>query len=447
VTRPTVLLDDDPTGPQFLRGARVLLAWSPEEIAAALRVAPSVHLVTDTRALDPGRARAATVEAARQAVAAVPGCRVVLRGDSTLRAHLVEEYDAVREVVFDGRAPVLLLVPAMPSAGRVTRGGVHHLVRDGVAVPVAETEFAGDGGFAYTSSRLLDFAEERSSGLLDAARGAEVPLARLRAEGAVAVEAALVAAGASGSPCVVAPDVETDDDLRLVLDGLELAEARGVRVVLRCSPSTAALLAVTGHPVPGAPAVVPWPVVRGGGLLVVVGSYVPGSTRQLAHLVAATGVEVVEADVDALVGTDRRVEPEAEIRRLSTRAGAGLAGPSRLAVVATPRERPAHALDLGSGGRLALGVARAAAAVHPRPDVVLTKGGVTSAVTLRDGFGVRAATVVGPLAPGISRWDAGPDLPAFVVFPGNVGADDALTHVVRHLLAGDPPVGGAPVRT
>ncbi len=137
-----VVLDDDPTGVQTLAGIHVLLAWTGGDVLAALGDRPSVHLVTNARALAPERARAVTASAARTAVADAPDARVVLRGDSTLRGHLLEEVEAVASVITPDRVPPLLLVPALPSAGRVTVAGVHLIERDGRFMPLHETEYA-----------------------------------------------------------------------------------------------------------------------------------------------------------------------------------------------------------------------------------------------------------------------------------------------------------------
>src|SRR5206468_11139000 len=102
------------------------------------------------------------------------------RGDSTLQAHLLEEYLAVRDVAFPGRTPPLLLVPALPYAGRITVGGVHLLERDGRRIPLHETEFAADPSFAYDDARLLQWAEDRSGGLFARAAGREIHLDELR---------------------------------------------------------------------------------------------------------------------------------------------------------------------------------------------------------------------------------------------------------------------------
>src|SRR4029453_16161303 len=159
-----VVLDDDPTGVQTLAGIRVLLAWDQAgRIARALEGRRSVHLVTNARALEPEEARATVAAAARAALEQVAGTQLALRGDSTLRAHLLEEYLGLCDALDRGRPP-LLLVPALPSAGRVTREGVHLIERDGRVEPLHETEYAGDGVFAYSSAGFLEWGE-RASGV------------------------------------------------------------------------------------------------------------------------------------------------------------------------------------------------------------------------------------------------------------------------------------------
>ena len=76
-----VVLDDDPTGVQTLAGIRVLLAWDdPGRIAGALAGRNSVHLVTNTRALEPDEARTTVAAAARAALEQVAGTQLALRG-------------------------------------------------------------------------------------------------------------------------------------------------------------------------------------------------------------------------------------------------------------------------------------------------------------------------------------------------------------------------------
>jgi len=73
---------------------------------------------------------------------------------------------------------------------------------------------------------------------------------------------------------------------------------------------------------------------------------------------------------------------------------------------------------------------------HP-PRFVIAKGGITSSDVASEGLQIRHAIVRGPMLPGIvSLWEpvGGPatGIP-YVVFPGNVGDDRSLLHVVRVL--------------
>ena len=357
-----VVLDDDPTGVQTLAGVRVLLAWNAARIGSALSGRSAVHLITNTRALRVERVQPLVEDAVHAALEGVPEARIVLRGDSTLRGHLLEEYLGVREVISPRCWPVLLLVPALPSAGRVTVDGVHLFERSGVRTPLHETEYARDGIFSYDSARLLEWAEQRSGGLFEATAGRELHLGRLRADGD-AVSSAISELASRRVPAVLAPDAETLSDLEAIARGYRIAVAAGVDVVVRCSPTFAGVLGRTT-----APASMPLPVF-GDGVLVVCGSYVSQTTRQLGRLLAGHPGSLVEADVRLLAG----VSPRREIERLAGGVSSALAG-GRLAVLATPRTRPGGTTSLEAGERIARNLAHVVAALAARPSVLVAKG-------------------------------------------------------------------------
>jgi uncharacterized protein YgbK (DUF1537 family) len=266
-----VVLDDDPTGTQAVTGVPVLLEWDDELLRRAAEAEPpAIHLLTNARAFPPERAYAIVRGAAEAAARAYENPRFLLRGDSTLRGHLLEEYLALREAAFPDRTPPLLLVPALPAAGRVTRGGVHFLGE----TPLHETEYARDPAFGYSSARLVEWARERSRGYFAAGR-------EVRPDG---VEMALLELAEAGEPAVCVPDAETIDDLASIADALRRAEAAGIDVVVRSAPTFVGVLAgnlARGHVAPPAASK----------LLVVCGSYVPTTTRQLEHLARERGID------------------------------------------------------------------------------------------------------------------------------------------------------------
>lgn len=418
----TVVLDDDPTGTQAMTNVPIVLDWTGDAIGAAVRHGdPSVHVLTNSRAHTAAEAGERTATAAAAARRAFGDARLLLRGDSTLRGYVWEEYRAVRDVISPDRPEVpLLLVPAFPAAGRITVDGVHLLERDGERIPLDRTEYATDAHLAYRDAHLARWADERSGGQLAAADAVEIPLARLRApDGADAVAAGIRIAFAGGRPAVVVPDAETVADLEVIARGLQAAET-DTPVVARCAPAFAAI--VTGTAATG---LVP-PPAADRGVLVVCGSFVPATTAQLAELDRARPGVTLFADVRALAGEGSA----AEIERLVV-AARRLIADHGLAVVATPRERDAGLVDAASQQRIAGALARIPRLVDA--GVVIAKGGITSAVTARDGLGARTARVLGPVVTGVSLWqlEAGP---AYLVVPGNVGGPALLADLVASLL-------------
>lgn len=420
---PVVVLDDDPTGAQAQAGVPVLLDWQPQLLAdASAEGPPAVHLLTNTRAVPPAEAEATTFVAARAARDSFPSSPVILRGDSTLRAHLVPEYEGLRRALHPAAAPPLMLVPALPSAGRVTEGGVHYLLRDGARVPVGETEYATDPDFSFRSSRLLGWAEERSGGVFVATAGREISAAELRQSGGAAVAAALAELAAAGEAAALVVDASDDEDLALAARGLRGAEAAGTPVIVRSAPAFVGVFAGSA-----AHGFVPAPA-GDGPVLVVCGSHVPATTRQLECLAAREPDSLVWARTERLAGADAEQEIAAVADRAAERLGSG-----RTTVVATTREVLGTSGRLELGARVASGLAAVLARLRSLAGVVVSKGGITSAVNLREGMASAVAHVVGPLRPGISLWRV--DTPErravpFVVFPGNVGGDADLADLV-----------------
>jgi uncharacterized protein YgbK (DUF1537 family) len=162
------------------------------------------------------------------------------------------------------------------------------------------------------------------------------------------------------------------------------------------------------------------PAPRTRRLLVVCGSYVPATTRQLNLLLARFPHSLVEVDVHALASG----EPAPEV----VHAAKTRLNDVGLAVVATQRERVS--VSLAQGEQIAHNLALVARDVDA--GVVIAKGGITSAVTARVGLGARTAICRGPLVDGVALWHAG-RVP-YVVFPGNVGTDDTLREVVEMIL-------------
>jgi uncharacterized protein YgbK (DUF1537 family) len=409
----TVVLDDDPTGTQAASGVTVLLEWDADDLAEVLEHEGSVYLQTNSRAIDEAAA-VALAERIRGELAAVrerlgSDPLVVLRGDSTLRGHVFVESD-----VFAGPEGRILFVPAFPAGGRTTIDGVHRVRIDGVDVPVGETEFAADPVFGYRSSRLVDWARE--VGDRDAVT---VPLDALRETGGRAVAIALALAE-PGS--VVAPDAETDDDIRLIHEGLKVARFSGTPVVVRSAATLAAVVAGAAST-----GLLDRPITASSdGVLVVCGSHTGAASAQLAALQAEWGLDPVEIPTD-----DAREDPEAAGAAAAARASRILAERG-VAIVSSERVRRAEHDGLADGDLVMRALMAATSRLARGVGVIVSKGGITSAEVARNGVGATRARVRGQIAPGISVWDVDADGPRIqVVVPGNVGDDGALVDVMK----------------
>lgn len=411
----TLILDDDPTGTQSASGVDVLLEWDADLIEEALGGADAVYLLTNTRAVSEAdavalleRTRTEAEEAGRRLGERV---HVVLRGDSTLRGHVFPE-----TAVFAGPASVIVFVPAFPEGGRTTIDGTHYVRIGDETLPAHETEYAQDPVFPFRSGHLPDYVREQSG-----RETAHFGLAGLR-DGAAEFRAALREA-VPGT--VLLPDAETGDDVRIIAQAITAAWADGADVVVRsASPLAAAIAGVESDGLLPSPLVAE-PVAA----LLVCGSHTIGATRQLAPVEAAFGPAEIVPTSDALqdaVATGRAVAEAARARLTAT----------GFAAISSERERDASHNTLDHGERVMIALTSATAALRRSVEVVVSKGGITSAEVARVGLGARRARVLGQVLPGVSVWSVvtpEDEEKLYVVVPGNVGDPSTLVDVLAAL--------------
>jgi uncharacterized protein YgbK (DUF1537 family) len=173
-----------------------------------------------------------------------------------------------------------------------------------------------------------------------------------------------------------------------------------------------------------------------GGGLTIVGSYVPRTTGQLNHLLANTTVTGIEVNVRNLLDSSQRA---IEIQSIQAQIS-DLLSDGRDVVAYTSRELVAgeSAEDsLTIGNIVSQALVEIASSLNARPKYLIAKGGNTSSQIATEALGVRRAWALGQVYPGVPVWRLGQESKyedmAYVVFPGNVGGDDALTQVVNTL--------------
>lgn len=428
---PAVVLDDDPTGTQTLRDVTVLTAWDAVTIERHLDD-PVVFLSTNSRALEEADAVAVSANAAAHARQAASitwrPVSFISRSDSTLRGHFPTEVLALADASGMPEARILL-APYFGEGGRVTVDDVHLLERDGTRTPVAETEFARDATFGYRSSNLRDWvAEKYASAGRPPPATTSLSLELVRTGGPQAVAEALRALPAGG---VAIANAESDRDIEVVALGSLLAEEHDLPLVARTAASF--VRARAGR--------APAPLLTSGELetdgpgVIVVGSHVDTTTRQLEHLLDQLPVAAYEMAVEPLIAGGPEVG--AAVGSAAAALDAAI-GDGRTGLVST--ERTWRDVGLEGGRAISLALVEVVRRLATRPGWVVAKGGITSYDVAAAGLGMREARVAGQVLPGVPVWIGGegsrwPGMP-LVVFPGNVGDDDALRRVVEALSGG-----------
>ncbi|KAF2298445.1 hypothetical protein GH714_023598 [Hevea brasiliensis] len=290
---------------------------------------------------------------------------VVLRGDSTLRGHFPEART---------EAPKL--------------------------VPAGDTEFAKDAAFGFKSSNLREWVEEKTKG-------------RITANSVTSVSIQLLRKGGPNAVCEL-------------LCGLQKAELKGKSFLCRTAASfVSARIGI----IPKAP-ILPKDLginkYKKGGLIVV-GSYVPKTTKQVEELKIQCGdiLRTIEVSVDKLAMKSLE-QREEEISRAAEMADLFL-GTCKDTLIMTSRELIT--------GKLSSALVEIVRRISIRPRYIIAKGGITSSDLATKALEAKCAKIVGQALAGVPLWLLGPEsrhpeVP-YIVFPGNVGDSKALAEVVK----------------
>jgi uncharacterized protein YgbK (DUF1537 family) len=350
---------------------------------------------------------------------------LVSRSDSTLRGHYPVETDIIAEEL--GPFDAHFMVPAFFEGGRKTINCTHYLVVDGKNVPVHETEFARDSVFGYSHSYMPDYVEEKTGGRIHASQVECFDLAAVRGD---SLQHLLELK--NNACCVV--DGETQDDLNHFCRQLMEAAQRGKRFLFRSAASLLTALAQL-PPQPVAAEQMREYVRRNRAGAVIVGSHVSKTTQQLNQLLQQEGTCGIEIDVAKII--EQRDQLLAEVITAAEQCHAKNMTP----VIYTSRTElqfdDQHA-RLAFGEQVSALLMDVVRNLPTSIGFLISKGGITSNDVLSDGLALRTSRVVGQILAGCSVVRCPDDHPRYpsmpvVIFPGNVGDDQALATVFQRL--------------
>lgn len=434
-TRPKIIvIDDDPTGSQTVHSCLLLLKWDVSTLKQGLLDdSPIFFILANTRSLTPAEAERTTREVChnlKQALAETNTQEflVVSRSDSTLRGHYPIETDIIASEI--GPFDAHFMVPAFFEAGRITIDSTHYIEADGMRTPVHETEFAKDSVFGYSYSYLPDYVAEKTAGKIVADDVERFTLEVIRKD---TVKRLM---GLRDNVCVVV-DAQQQADLDRFSQDLLNTAAQGKKFLFRSAASLLTSLAALPPQPIEASAMSGYTRNQKPGLILV-GSHVKKTTRQLEYLLKQP--DVVGLEVDVLRLNENPDQAAIMVLEILEQVRA-VHGQGQTAVVYTSRQELTFA-DVAT--RLAFGESVSGLLMDVArglPDDIgflISKGGITSNDTLSKGLALTSARLLGQVIPGVSVVTTGAEHPQYpnlpvVLFPGNVGGDDAVAAAYQRM--------------
>ncbi|KAK9211976.1 hypothetical protein WN943_001355 [Citrus x changshan-huyou] len=227
-----IVLDDDPTGTQTVHGIEVLTEWSVASLVEQFRKKPlCFFILTNSRALSSEKEADAAVSVLGEMDAWII-CPFFLQGGR----YTIEDIHYVGDLDQYNLLPFLFLISL---------------------VPAGDTEFAKDASFGFKSSNLREWVEEKTSGRIPASSVASISIQLLRKGG---------------------PDAVCER-----LCSLQKAELKGKSFLCRTAASFVSARIGIVAKAPILPKDLGNKIESTGGLIVV-GSYVPKTTKQVDYL-------------------------------------------------------------------------------------------------------------------------------------------------------------------
>lgn len=393
-----IILDDDPTGIQTVHGCKLITRWDAKTVEMALNdECDFFYILTNTRAMTAEEAALQT-RSAMQAVLDViakdankyadEAFVFISRSDSCLRGHFPLETNVMRQVLKDNGINVwdkTPFIPAFIEAGRVTIDGTHYMKEGDKLIPVSETEFAHDNVFHYSTSVLTDYIKEK---------------------------------GANPDNYIIV-NAQTYDELNAFCKQLKeyTKDFNGAVVVRSSSSFPKAFAGVTDRSLLTKEELRKACTSTQG--VIVVGSHVKKTTRQLNNLLAQEGVTGIELSVEKILSTPEDYLNNIINKLKNLNGMTPVLFTSREEVRIDDAEARQHL-----GQKISDFLVEIVRQLPFVPAYLIAKGGITSHDILTKGLNVSIATVMGQLVQNVPcvMTERFP----YIIFPGNVGNDDSL---------------------
>jgi len=443
IKRKIIVLDDDPTGIQTVHSIPVYTSWDFSTLKQIMEDKHKViYILTNSRALTSVETQRLHKQLAMDlkqiALKEEKKFLLISRSDSTLRGHYPLEtktiYDELKkDEEIDGE----IIIPFFLEGGRFTFNDIHYVKEHDILVPIGQTEFARDSVFGYKSSNLKEWIEEKTAGQYPAGQVISISLKMLREKDIKRILHKLLKIKNFNKVIVNAVEYI---DLKVFLIALSESINRGKNFLFRTAASFVQVIGgINPKPLLTKETLYPEEKPSTPGLIII-GSYVQKTTRQMRKLAELSNLIWIEWDVSQ--AKTRKCLKE-EFDRVISEVNKGF-NLEKDVCIYTSREYYRNGSqnvdsdkNLIFSSRISEGLVKVVKALKIRPSFLVAKGGITSSDIGVKGLNVKKALVIGQIQPGVPVWELGPEsrfpgLP-YIIFPGNVGTDDTLKKVVEIL--------------
>ena len=425
LNRTIVVLDDDPTGTQTVHNLPVITVWERDLLADLFRQdTPLFYVLTNSRSLNANIAKnlVSKISQNLREVSEQTGrdYNVILRSDSTLRGHHPEEMDVLLQT--SGKEPDLkILHPAFIEGGRVTFQGVHYADEKGHYIPCGETEYAKDSTFGYRSSDLSDWIIEKTGGQVTSGQIVSFSIDQVRNDSPEELAGRIKKINKGN---YITADALSYHDIDKFC--LALLKSERSFVARTAASFVASIGGIEQRLLLSAKELA---YQSGNGGLIIAGSHVDKTTRQLNKLMELADIRHLVLDVKNLLETENRegfLQQWVDLVQNHIKKNQDLLIYTSREVITT--DDASKSLNIGN--KISTFISDLISALSATPSFLIAKGGITSSDIATKSLQVKKAKVMGQILPGIPVWELGeeskyPGMP-YVIFPGNVGDDRAL---------------------
>ncbi|HJX71836.1 MAG TPA: four-carbon acid sugar kinase family protein [Bacteroidales bacterium] len=396
---------------------------------------PFFYILTNSRSMDPETVKRITKNVVHAIIHLNREFQFRLifisRSDSTLRGHFPLEPDVIRDTILSNNIVLPLpvfFIPAFLEAGRYTIDNIQYLRDNDELIPVADTEFAKDSIFDYTSSDLKDYIIEKSKNKINKNQVGAISITDIRKNSIrefIEIIRKLI-----NKKYIIINALDYGDLRKFALSFLKFFTGLDSSAVLRTSSSLPKALSGIGDKTLLSGKDI---IRKEGPGLFIVGSHVKKTTLQLQSLLKHPEVQGIEMDVNEILANPELLQKTIQnINEIFSR--------NFTPVVYTSRKELRsgnHTDRLLTGKKISSFLVNIVRNLHFTPAYIVTKGGITSHDIITDGLNIKYARVMGQILAGVPVVMTGemnkfPKIPV-IIFPGNVGDDNSLNEVFKKL--------------